>query len=166
MKKRTLRLAVLIVPLLALFVAYHTGLLHRAAFAIATAVNMEWNRSSPQTIRFYFPRWACGEAQPPYLLVETDDDAAASLVGTHIRISGDDVLEFNGHYFAECRGRFKTALAMLVWEHRILRQEGWCDGEQSVTGRFFDADSCAALTPTLEQTLKIDELMRPHREQE
>ena len=166
MKKRIIRVACAAIVLFAFFFVYQIGLLHSVAFKLAAAANIEWGVSSPQTIHFYFPRWVCGPGQPPYLLVETDDADYASAIGTHIRIGKDNSLEFNEYHFAECHGRFKTTLAMLIWEDRILRMEGWCDEGQSVTGRFFDAEFCVAATPTLEQTLKIEELMKSYTEPE
>lgn len=166
MKRRILRIFGTALVLFALFVAYQGGLLHNAASRLSKAVGIEWDVSSPQAIRFYFPRWACGEAQPPYLLVETDDAANAALIGAHIRIANDEAIDFDDHSFAECHGRFKTTLAMLIWEHYIMRVEGWRDDGQSVTGRFFEAESCRAIVPSLEQTLTIDKLMQPYQESE
>lgn len=165
LKKHIIRTAGVAVLLLTLFVVYEIGLLHHVAFKIARAANIEWGLSSPQNITIYFPRWACGEAQPPYLLVETDGIDSASLVGTHIRIQNDDALEFDESYFAECRGRFKSSLDMLIWEHEVMHVEGWYSRGQTVTGRFFDAESCKATVPALGQSLKADELMKAYMEE-
>ena len=164
MRKRIFIIPCVAIALLVLFMAYHIGLLHRAAFTVARAAGIEWRESAPQTIHVYFPRWACGEGMPPYLLVGTDDTATVPEIGNHIRFGNDDAVNFGEHFFAVCRGRFRNSLAMLIWEHGILRIEGWGSDEISVTGRFFQADFCEPQEPSLEQYLRIDELMKPHKE--
>ena len=167
MRKRSIRIAAVAVLLCVLFLFYQWGMLHAIAAKLASAAGIEWNVSAPQTIGVHFPRWACGEAQPPYLLVETDDAASAALIGTHIRIVNDETItyhDYDEHFFAECQGRFKTSLAMLIREHSTLRLEGWnwdCGGA-GITGRFFEADSCRALKPSLDQIFKTNELMKPY----
>ncbi len=171
MKKRILRISGTALLLLALFSAYHLGLLHRAAFKIATATGIEWGESSPQTISLYFPRWACGGGMPPYLLVETDDAATSPMVGRHIRGGGlgyDDIgIDFGEHFFVVCRGRFKNTLAMLIWEHQMIHgEEGWCDEDFPATGGcFFQADSCEPVEPSPEQSFKIRELMKAYEDE-
>ena len=166
MIKRFLRIAIAVFLFFALFLLYQVGFIHRVAFKAATAAGIEWGASAPQVISVYFPRWACGEGMPPYLLVETDDAATVGETGKHIRISNDEILDFGEHFFAECRGRFKNSLAMLIWEHEVMRLEGWGPDELPLTGRFFEADRCEAGEPSLEQSLKIDAQMKPYREPE
>ena len=166
MGKHLLRISITAFLLLALFVLYQVGLIHRVAFKAATVAGVEWGVSAPQTISIYFPGWACGEGMPPYLLVETDDAATAKEIGKHIRISNDETLDFGEYFFAECRGRFKNSLAMLIWEHDVMRLEGWGPEELPVTGRYFNAEHCKSKEPSLEQSFKINEQMKAYQEPE
>ena len=168
--KTAKRLLIAFILLFCVLAAYVMGFLHRAAYRAARAADITWGESAPQTIHIYYPRWACGEAQPPYLLIDTDSADSAHLAGRHIRVTakggdtGIEEIEQGARHFGECRGRFKYDLAMLVWEHELMRLDGWCDGENAVTGHFFEAQHCEPARPDLEQTLKIEEFMRPHLE--
>lgn len=168
-KRRILRISGAALLLFVLFVPYHLGLLHRAAFEIVTAAGIEWGESAPQTISLFFPRWACGGSMPPYLLVETDDAATRPMIGRHIRVGdvgNDEDIDFGERFFVVCHGRFKNTLGMLIWEHRMNRVEGWCDEDFPATrGRFFQPDSCEPVKPSLEQSFKINELMKRYDEE-
>jgi hypothetical protein len=159
-KKLIIKISAAVFLLFAVFFAYAIGLLHLAALAVATKMDIEWRVSAPQSISVYYPRWACGPFHPFSLLVEADAAEAAPLtVGEPVWIFdeyGRDNINFGEHDFAECRGRFKSSLTRLIKDHQNTVGI-WRNADSSVTGRFFEFEYCTPKEPSAEQWRKIGE---------
>ena len=119
--------------------------------------------STTGILRVYYPGWACGSDPPGHALIELSGDFAGApflpLPGDGIRLieqQRDRGWNAEIGEFLECSGRFKQTLGLFLWElssEELLGREA--------TGRFFEADSCHAITPTPEQHGLIHQLLYP-----